>query len=147
MSIDDPNDVTTDPGRPRAMKKAQPPECFLDRNVCCGPPCMAFCRHEVDAKRDPTIYKCVVLEGLASPRQHVQEAGQARFCDTMSGDTFKRIKVSPDEYQCGCKWVRNPPNPYGATGDVLIECPIHRQAGRARFLKFERERKERENRG
>jgi len=56
----------------------------------------------------------------------------------MSGDTFKRIKTGPNTFQCGCRWERRP-----GFGDVLVECPIHKQAGLARLRKFERERKKR----
>lgn len=59
-------------------------------------------------------------------------------CEAMSGDTYKRIKVSPNEMQCGCRWERQP-----GFGDVLIECPIHRQAGAANLARFERERDDR----
>ncbi len=52
----------------------------------------------------------------------------------MTSDTFKRRAVGPDEYQCGCHWERRP-----GCGDVLVECPIHAAAGRARLKKFERE--------
>lgn len=61
----------------------------------------------------------------------------------MSGDTFKRRRVSEDEYQCGCHWVRDPPEAValGFHGDVLVECTIHKAAGDAALAKFERERK------
>lgn len=51
-------------------------------------------------------------------------------------DTFKRIKTSTDGMQCGCHWERR----YGM-GDVLIQCPIHKQASDALVKKFERARK------
>jgi len=51
------------------------------------------------------------------------------------GDTYKRREVSPGVYQCGCRWTRNP-----AFGDVLVECPVHRQATHTSVAKFERER-------
>jgi hypothetical protein len=49
-------------------------------------------------------------------------------------DTFKRLKVSKDAMQCGCKWIRN------EHGDVLVQCQIHQQASNAMVKKFERER-------
>lgn len=54
----------------------------------------------------------------------------------MSGDTFKRVLVAPDVYKCGCRWRRDP-----VFGDVLVECPIHKAAGKALLDKFERQRK------
>ena len=53
----------------------------------------------------------------------------------MSGDTFKRRKVSADKYQCGCRWERKP-----VYGDVLVQCPIHQAATDAMVVEFERER-------
>jgi hypothetical protein len=50
-------------------------------------------------------------------------------------DTFNRRKVGADGFQCGCRWTRDP-----AFGDVLVQCPIHRQASDALVRKFERER-------
>ncbi len=44
----------------------------------------------------------------------------------MSGDRFKRRKVSENTYQCGCRWERQP-----GYGDVLVQCPIHDAATRA----------------
>ena len=57
-----------------------------------------------------------------------------------NGDTFRRRLVDKDLYQCGCRWERQP-----KYGDVLIECPIHYQAGLARFRKFEREMREKQD--
>lgn len=53
-----------------------------------------------------------------------------------NGDTYKRIEIDEDHYQCGCYWYRCP-----EYGDVLKECPIHKQATLAVGKKFERERK------
>ena len=52
----------------------------------------------------------------------------------MSDDTFKRIKTGPDTFQCGCRWERRP-----GFGDVLVECPIHKAAGKALVDRFERQ--------
>lgn len=52
-----------------------------------------------------------------------------------SGDKYKRLEVSPNTYQCGCKWERSP-----IYGDVLIECVFHRSATESAYIKFERER-------
>ena len=52
----------------------------------------------------------------------------------MTGDTYKRRKVSDDAYQCGCKWERRED-----VGDVLVQCPIHQQATESRVVKFEQE--------
>ena len=51
----------------------------------------------------------------------------------MSGDSFKRRKVSADSYQCGCRWERKP-----VYGDVLIQCPLHQAATEAKVVEFER---------
>lgn len=51
-------------------------------------------------------------------------------------DTFKRIAVSKDKYQCGCHWLRSP-----VWGDQLIQCSIHGQASAALIRKLERERR------
>lgn len=40
-----------------------------------------------------------------------------------NGDSYNRIEVSKDTYQCGCHWIKDPDY-----GDVLVECPIHEQA-------------------
>lgn len=50
------------------------------------------------------------------------------------GDSFRRI-WNGDTAQCGCRWTREP-----GAGDVLVECPIHRQAGAAALARFERKR-------
>lgn len=49
-----------------------------------------------------------------------------------TGDTFKR-RFTDDVAQCGCRWGRQP-----GWGDVLRECPIHKQAGDAWLAAFER---------
>ena len=53
-----------------------------------------------------------------------------------TGDSYKRLQVAENEYQCGCYWGRN------EYGDVLHECPIHAAATVASVEKFERERTE-----
>jgi hypothetical protein len=58
----------------------------------------------------------------------------------MPGDDYKRREVSPGVYQCGCRWERM--RTIHASGDVLVECPIHKAATRASVEKFERERNE-----
>lgn len=57
-----------------------------------------------------------------------------------SGDSYKRREVSPGVYQCGCYWKREV-----HYGDVLVECPIHKQAGEASLKRFERKQKEGNN--
>lgn len=52
------------------------------------------------------------------------------------GDTFKRNKVSADAMQCGCHWTR-----HSQYGDVLVQCPIHKQASDSKVKEFERKRK------
>jgi hypothetical protein len=49
-----------------------------------------------------------------------------------SGDPYKRREVSPDHYQCGCRWETK--LPYGS---VLMECPIHERATSAALAKFD----------
>lgn len=49
-----------------------------------------------------------------------------------SGDTFHRRFIG-DVAQCGCRWTRT-----REYGDVLVECPLHKAAGQARFARFER---------
>lgn len=51
----------------------------------------------------------------------------------MNGDFFNRRHVDVDHYQCGCHWEL-----VKGFGDVLRECPIHRQAGEAELRRFER---------
>jgi hypothetical protein len=51
----------------------------------------------------------------------------------MSVHDYRRRKVSPSSYQCGCRWERRP-----GWGDVMVECEIHRQATRAAVRRFER---------
>jgi hypothetical protein len=48
-------------------------------------------------------------------------------------DRYKRIKVSKNGYQCGCKWIRNQ-----TFGDVLIECEIHKQVTMTSIKKMNR---------
>jgi len=43
-------------------------------------------------------------------------------------DVFKRRLVSKNVYQCGCRWER-----WRRYGDVLVECPLHKQAGEVRL--------------
>ena len=54
----------------------------------------------------------------------------------MTGDTYKRRGVSPDAYQCGCKWVRR-----AGIGDVLAQCPLHQAHTEASVKEFDRERR------
>jgi hypothetical protein len=52
-----------------------------------------------------------------------------------NGDTFKRVAVDKDRYQCGCHWLRSP-----IWGDQLSQCPIHGAATVASVREFDRER-------
>lgn len=58
-----------------------------------------------------------------------------------NGDSYNRRKISEDEFQCGCHWIKDPD-----WGDVLVECPIHEQATIAHVRRTDREiEKERRN--
>jgi hypothetical protein len=50
--------------------------------------------------------------------------------DGFGGDSYRRKEVSPNLYQCGCKWVHLEHEEVCEgifiTGDVLIECPLHK---------------------
>lgn len=48
-------------------------------------------------------------------------------------DKFKR-NFSGDVAQCGCRW-QSMPEDIG-TGDMLVECQIHKQASRALYRKI-----------
>lgn len=50
-------------------------------------------------------------------------------------DGYKRKLITPNIYQCGCKWQRST-----AYGDVLVECIFHQQVTNASYRKFEEER-------
>jgi len=53
----------------------------------------------------------------------------------MSDDSYRR-RFDGDTAQCGCRWERWPD-----FGDVLVECPIHKQATAASVERLERERR------
>jgi hypothetical protein len=48
-------------------------------------------------------------------------------------DRKHREHTSPDTYQCGCHWTREP-----GFGDVLHECPIHDAATKALSARIDR---------
>jgi hypothetical protein len=50
--------------------------------------------------------------------------------DSFGGDSYRCREVSLNVYQCGCKWIRLEHEEVCEgifiTGDVLIECPLHK---------------------
>jgi hypothetical protein len=50
-----------------------------------------------------------------------------------TSDPYRRREVRAGLYQCGCRWKRS-----SRQGDVLVECPIHAEATRAKVRNFER---------
>lgn len=51
----------------------------------------------------------------------------------MIANPYGRREVGKGVYQCGCRWRRD-----SRRGDVLVECPLHAAATRAKVKKFER---------
>lgn len=59
-----------------------------------------------------------------------------------TGDKYNRIDIGNGRYRCGCYWTsyeKGSGKP--RTGDVLVECPIHKAATKASVTSFDRERK------
>lgn len=51
----------------------------------------------------------------------------------MSGDIYKRRLINKDEYQCGCKWIKEK-----GFGDVLVLCIIHKTHSEVMWKKYEK---------
>ena len=82
----------------------------------------------------------------------MQRGDKRRCCDTLhgmehqkgcTGDNYRR-KWNGDVAQCGCRWERQKKTGQFVS-DVLLLCPIHKQASLAEYKRWRREYERKRN--